>query len=160
VSHYGFALGMPGSILLIAAAVGWLPQAVAQRGGFALLPRLNAIAILVVVLAVHLWIMSFWLGMADVTIAAGTPDEFRADFRGRRLVALLADLQSFTKPDDTLLVMPEGLMINFLARRANPTTHLNFTPPALIMYGEQTMLADFQSHGPPDYVAIVNNDSG
>jgi len=158
LSHYGFALAMPGAMLLIAAGVSWLPKLIDRRGGCGLVPRLTAIAVLLVVVSVHLWITSFWFGLQSTTLAEGTADEFRADFRGGPMARFVADMRRFTTPNQTLVMMPEGLMANYLARRVNPTTHLNFTPPALIMYDEQRMLTDFKTH-PPDYIGIVNNDS-
>jgi 4-amino-4-deoxy-L-arabinose transferase-like glycosyltransferase len=158
LSHYGFALAMPGTVLAVVAAVGWLPRLIERRGGAGIVPRLAALSVLLVVTLVHLWITSYWIDFQTTTIAPGTPDEFHADFRGGPMGALVADLDQFTRPDETLVMMPEGLIANFLARRVNPTTHLNFTPPALIMYGQQQMLADFERH-PPDYIAIFNHDS-
>jgi hypothetical protein len=49
-------------------------------------------------------------------------------------------------------------MINYLARRENPTGQLNFTPPAIVMYGEERMLAAVKAH-PPDFVVLTNVDT-
>ncbi|MGH7179675.1 MAG: hypothetical protein ACREJC_20030, partial [Tepidisphaeraceae bacterium] len=57
-----------------------------------------------------------------------------------------------------LVAIPEGVILNYLSRRVNPTPHLNFTPPALIMFNEQRMLADFRAH-PPDVVCLVASDT-
>src|SRR5207248_2418711 len=88
--------------------------------------------------------------------AARTDDSFLADHRGPAVDALQKHLRLFTSPGTTLVCMPEGLLTNFLARRRNPTGHLNFTPPALIMFGEDRMVADFKRH-PPDLIAIFTH---
>ena len=36
-------------------------------------------------------------------------------------------------------------MVNYLARRVNPTPYINFMPPELIMFGEENMVAAFRS---------------
>ncbi|MBC7784728.1 MAG: hypothetical protein H7144_12895, partial [Burkholderiales bacterium] len=42
--------------------------------------------------------------------------------------------------------------------RVNPSTHLQFTPPAMIMYGEDRMLGDLQRTA-PDYIGIINHQT-
>ena len=57
-----------------------------------------------------------------------------------------------------MAVLPEGVMLNYLARRSSSTAHTNFMPPELILYGEERILADFKK-SPPDYVALVHKDT-
>ncbi len=57
-----------------------------------------------------------------------------------------------TTPEDaTVVVIPEGVMINYLARRRNPTPFMTFLPSDLLMYGEVRML-DALQRDPPDHV--------
>lgn len=49
-------------------------------------------------------------------------------------------------------------MLNFLVRVPSPTPHLNFTPPAMIMYGEEEIFHSVQTH-PPDFIGLVHVDS-
>ena len=58
----------------------------------------------------------------------------------------------------TLLVLPEGGMVNYLTRRTNPTRHLKFLPPELEIFGEAEILADLEAH-PPDFVALIQRDT-
>jgi hypothetical protein len=57
-----------------------------------------------------------------------------------------------------LVVLPEGLILNYLARLENPTGQLNFTPPAIVMYGEQEMLQAMRQH-PPEFVVLTVMDT-
>lgn len=38
---------------------------------------------------------------------------------------------------------------------ANPTPYINFMPPELIMFGEDAMVAAFESH-PPDWIVLTD----
>jgi hypothetical protein len=55
-------------------------------------------------------------------------------------------------------VFPDGEMINYLARRRNPTPFIKFAPPEVIMFGEDRILAAFRAH-PPDLVLLAHKDT-
>jgi hypothetical protein len=57
-----------------------------------------------------------------------------------------------------VVVLPEGVMINYLARRSNPTTYVNFMPPEVIMFGEDDIVAGLQAH-PPDFIVLCHKDT-
>ncbi|MEJ2085593.1 MAG: hypothetical protein P8Y44_07925 [Acidobacteriota bacterium] len=71
---------------------------------------------------------------------------------------LLERLRTEVGEDETLLVLPEGVMLNFQLRRSNPTRFVNFMPPEFVMFGEDEMLAAFE-HSPPDVVAVVKRST-
>ena len=60
--------------------------------------------------------------------------------------------------DATLAVLPEGVMLNYLTRRTNPTGIVNFMPPELIVFGERRILAAF-AKSPPDFIALTHKDT-
>jgi hypothetical protein len=145
--HYGFALAMPGLVIFVVAMVSWLPRIV----GLPL--RFISLGLLVAMLLVHAQFT--WKNSRQMFVPVGTgSDTFFADGRGGALDQLLEDLQS-VPPEKTLTMMPEGLIANYLARRVNPSPYSQFTPPNLIMYGEETMLASLKDH-PPDYIGLVH----
>lgn len=61
-------------------------------------------------------------------------------------------------PEATLLVLPEGVIVNYLTRHINPTRHLNFLPPELAVFGEREILEDLEAN-PPDFVVLVHRDT-
>ena len=63
-----------------------------------------------------------------------------------------------TPADSSLLVLPEGIMLNYLTRRPNPTPYHTFMPPELAIFGEKEVLESFQQH-PPDYVVLIHKDT-
>jgi hypothetical protein len=158
IVHYGFALAMPGTMLLVVAIVAWLPQCStsgreASRVWFI---RASVFGVIAAALLGHLRIMSFWFSQKTVPVARNTSDYFLADSRGASVEALSQRIEQFTPREATLVCMPEGSLTNFLTRRVNPTGHLQFTPAALIMFNEQRVLADLQRR-PPDYIAVFNH---
>jgi hypothetical protein len=61
-------------------------------------------------------------------------------------------------PGGTLAVVPEGVMLNYLARAPAPTRFVNLMPPELQMFGEAT-IRDALAAAPPDLVAVVHKDT-
>ena len=46
-------------------------------------------------------------------------------------------------------------MLNYLARRVNPTPYCSLMPVEVVMFGEDQILEAFQRH-PPDYFLLTN----
>jgi len=46
-------------------------------------------------------------------------------------------------------------MLNYLARKPEPTRYLSFMPPEVLMFGEAAMLAELRAN-PPDRVVLVH----
>ena len=54
-------------------------------------------------------------------------------------------------------VLPEGVMINYLSRRENPTPYTNLMVPELLTFGEDVIQRRFEMT-PPDYILLVHKD--
>ena len=75
------------------------------------------------------------------------------------MVASLVEwVEANLPPDATLLVLPEGVMVNYLTRRINPTRHLNFVPPEIMIFREHRILEDLRAQ-PLDYVVLVHRET-
>jgi hypothetical protein len=79
--------------------------------------------------------------------------------RPQRIAQTLADLEARMGPDDTLLVLPEGIGLNYWLRRVNPTRFNLFLPTEIQAFGEDRMLAELATHA-PDFVALLHRPSG
>lgn len=157
VSHYGFVLSMPATVLLFVALTVWVPEAINRRGGCGLLFRGAAIGMGLAAAAAHLTVAGANIKTKDTRVGSGG-DAFVTDSRGGPVNTVLNELQAKMAPGQTLAVLPEGVMLNYLLRRSNPTPYFNFMPPELIMFDERRMLAAFQAD-PPDFVALVHKDT-
>jgi len=155
--HYGFALAMPATLVAVAGALSWWPQALERRGGSRAVARAALLPVVGLFIFVHLYIFGSWYSPARKTTLVGSgPDAFRADppgdRRGAALDLMLRQL-AVLPADATLVVVPEGVMINYLARRENPTPYLSFMPPEVAMFGQTRMLAALDGTA-PDYVIV------
>ncbi|HVS08991.1 MAG TPA: glycosyltransferase family 39 protein [Planctomycetota bacterium] len=158
VQHYGFALAMPATLVVTVALVGWIPSLLERRGAHGYLFRAAALALLAVSVARHLQRSAQFIRTKTATVASGA-DAFRSDpIRGPMVGAALAEIRRRLPEQATLAVLPEGVMLNVLARRANPTPFVNFMPPELAMFGEESILSAFRAN-PPDFVVLAHKDT-
>lgn len=157
IIHYGFALAMPAAMLVTVAMVDWIPGFIERAGG----NRRVFVALALSILLVGTWLH---VGIADSlyqhkTVPVGTGgDRLVADQRGEAVNAALDWLATNAAPEETLAVLPEGAMINYLARRPGSTPLVNLMPPELLMFGEETILQQLRDR-PPDLVALVHKNT-
>lgn len=154
---YGYALAMPAMMVFCVALAGWIPRAVEARGGNGALFRGAAFGILAAAIVSHLAIMRGYFAFKTVEVGRNG-DAFWADARGNLVQATLTALEQRMKPDETLAVLPEGVMLNYLLRKRTPTRYINYMPPELLMFGEERMIADFAAH-PPDWIVLAHKST-
>jgi hypothetical protein len=156
--RYGFALAMPATMVVILALTGWIPEDLNRRGGDGAFFRTAALICISIVALIFL--LTHQARIAKNTYVVGDgPDRFLADSRALPVTALLGEIQARLALSDRLVVLPEGVMVNYLARRTSSVPYLNFLPPELVMFGE-TQILDALSADPPEYVAIVDRPMG
>ncbi|MCH8851286.1 MAG: hypothetical protein IID41_01385 [Planctomycetes bacterium] len=157
VYHYGFALALPAMMLLVAALLCWIPNWLTRAGGCGALFRAVALGMVVAIGIVHLrYIDRRWAEVTD-PVASGA-NQFLAARHAQEVNWAVAETSKRLGPEDTLVVVPEGAMINFLSARRNPTPYVNFMPPEVILFGEQNMLESLQAD-PPDFAMVVHKDT-
>lgn len=157
VFHYGFALALPATLLVVVALVGWIPAWLDGRGRAGDVLRAGALAALALGVVGHLRITQGFLDRKTETVGTGA-DAFRADLRGRFVSQALEGFARHAPPGATLAVLPEGVTINWLARAVNPTPYVNFMPPELLLFGERRIVEAFEA-APPDFVMLVHKDT-
>jgi hypothetical protein len=156
---YAFALALPGVIVLVLTLLHTAPAAIERRGGDPRIFRRTSLALLALVTIGCL--QSSDPVRTDKTVVVGEGgDRFIA--RPDRLAGPIWSLAIWVDQnlplEATLLVMPEGVMVNYLERRINPTPHMSFLPPELAIFDEEQILADLRAN-PPDFVALVQRDT-
>ena len=62
------------------------------------------------------------------------------------------------QPEQTLIVFPNGAMLNFLLRARNPTPYTMFSPWESEVHGGEDRVADAVIRAAPDYAVIVSMD--
>ena len=157
IHHYGFVLAMPATLLLVLAALCWLPRRIERAGGYGGITRATGAAVLAVTIFVHLRVAEHWFAGKSFQVGRGV-DAFVADVRGPIVQDAVDEIARRLGPDATLAAFPEGTMLNYLARRPNPTPFTFVHPPELAYLDEDRVLSSLEAH-PPDYVALVHFDS-
>lgn len=160
LNHYGFALAMPSLALFSIAMVAWLPAIVKQWGGSAAIARAGAIAALAYFAGVHVALSNSNHSVFVVPVGSGA-DQFyfhRSDTRAADMSELVDLFQKNTRADQTIAVLPEGVIANFLLRRINPTPYTFLNPFDVEVFGEAKILAAYRAH-PPDFIALFHRDT-
>jgi len=154
VYHYGFVLALPATMWVVMVLVSVLPKMLDKRGGNGLVFQTVSLALIAVVAGAYLDSSAEVYRSKTVWVGNGG-DAFLADDRGKVLQRLLDLVAERVAPGQTLAVIPEGVMVNYLSRRANPTPYINFMPPELIVFGEDRIVDAYRS-SPPDFVVVTN----
>jgi hypothetical protein len=155
--QYGFGLAMPATLVTIVVLWDWLPRAIERAGGSGVILRGALAAVLVVVAGERLQRTSARFAEKTVRVGEGV-DALWYDDRGPGANHALQAIGRHVPADGTLVVVPEGVMLNYLARRASPTPFISFMPPEVIMFGEDHMLDSLRG-APPDYLLWTNRDT-
>ena len=154
VEFYGFALAAPALVLLVIALVGWLPARFPQAQSAL---RSAALPLLAALVLGHVFPMAVARRNNTVELLHG-PDRMLASPRATFLQEAI-DLAAERCPETgSLLVLPEGALINYGARRRAPTSYFNYMPPEVAMFGEEPML-DALKASPPDAIVLVHRET-
>jgi len=155
VFHYGFALAMPGTLVLVAVCAQNIPDWIKRRSGSPAVFRAAAAAGWLAAISAALYVDAHFFAAKRWTVGSGS-DAFFADTRGPEIQYMSDLIRQQTPASATLAVFPQGLMLNYLTRRPDSIPQVNFMPPEVLAAGETNILAALNAH-PPD--AIVLNTS-
>ncbi len=162
VYHYGQTLAMPATVLLVVCFVWLIPELLATALGGGDRFRRFAVAMLATDMIFYLAISSIYYSRKDYlvghngdTIATYGP---HTDVKGIATTQVLQRIKSLMPLGASFVVLPEGVMLNYLSRHPNPTPYVNFMPPELRMFGEANIVDSFKSR-PPDYIVLAHRET-
>jgi hypothetical protein len=158
----GFSLAMPAAVITLYFLVWLLPRMLQVRYQIPA-PYLRG-TLLVTILIGFVCLFDHsrsWYQMKGQSVGQG----------GDRIVAFGPNIDSteaetvaldwvdkHVPPDGTMAVLPEGITLNYLSRRVNPTPCLFWDPGVFPVFGEANMIARFEASA-PDYIVIVEQSS-
>jgi hypothetical protein len=119
--------------------------------------QLTAGTVLILTVVIYLGFSSSHFSQKQYVVGWGS-DQFRSDVRGSLTQNMLSRIVQRIEPGQSLAVLPEGVMLNYLARRATSIPYINFMPLELMLYGEDKILQALADQ-PPDFIAIVHKDT-
>lgn len=156
-AHYGFVLAAPAALLVLVAAFDWIPRALEPRG----VSRFACRAVLLGVVGGGVASSvqtTLWCAEVRTAMVGVAGDRLRARPETAAVVnGLLSAIEQQARPADTLAVLPEGCMLDYLLRRTNSTPYTSVMPPELAIFGEPAITAAFAAH-PPDLIALLPRD--
>jgi len=164
VYHYGFALAVPAAMLLVVVVSDWIPAELRRFGSSGQVFR--GVALVLIATATWNYVQISAKRYETKTVPIGeSPDDFwvrpaqagALSGRAKRVEVALARLAALPE-DATVLVLPEGVMLNYLTRRRSPTRYITFLPPELILFGEQ-QIVDALTADPPTTLVLVHKDT-
>jgi hypothetical protein len=160
-SHYGFVLAAPGTLVLIHVIQHTIPTWLKKykRTGWCYQAVTVGLMTACALSLVFNWVL---IDERKTAIVGAESDGFYADplQDGRTVptVNTLAFLRERLGPDDTLIVFPNGVMLNYLLRARNPTPYIMFSPWESDVHGGEDRVADAVIGAAPDYAVILTMD--
>ena len=153
----GFALAMPAAIVLAMLAASSVPRWIRGHAGYVPIYGVVLLVGFAVIVAAHLRATSQYMATKTHTVAADA-DAFRADRRGEAVNKAVSHIQAHTDETQTVAVMPEGAMLNYLARRKAPTPYIDLTPHELSLHKLKPVINAFVLNS-PDMIVFVQRDT-
>lgn len=162
ISHYGFYLSMPATLVIIACLLYWIPEWLKIKYKSGNVFRMLVIVFLINGVIYFMSISNHYYNVKTFPIGNGKDMFFTYQpdiFEPAAIMDLsLKWIEEHIPPDATFAVIPEGVMINYLTRRKTSVPITNFMMTELTLLGEDRILNDFKSH-PPDYIILAHKNS-
>jgi hypothetical protein len=158
IYHFGFYQAAMAAVLVMAVLVGEVPRLLPARGRALFL--VSALAL--VGTGTGLLVANSRAKFQAKTLQVGTGrDTFyafpeRLDPTGELVRLVCGDLKA-VPGGSTLLVLPEGEMINYLARMPSPVAPFFFFSSATTNGREKEIVGQLKEHH-PDYIVIISRD--
>jgi hypothetical protein len=153
ISRYGFVLAMPATLTAIICLIDWIPAVLDRWAADGELFRRLSLCAVAIVAMVFLVTHQSRIAAERYPVASGA-DSFLADQRGVPLQMLVNEVRDRLGRNDRLVVIPEGVMVNYLTRTESSSEFVSFMPPEAAMFGEDRLIRSLE-RDPPEYVALV-----
>ncbi len=161
IFHYGFVLALPAFLTMLIFLLYDLPAFLPLKYFDVRAFQVITISLMIYFGCVH---MGFSLKLYSLkTFSVGTDKgrfityDRKYSLMGPVLEDVISYLKGVLKPNDTLAVMPEGVMLNFLLQATNPTPYYDLIPTTVALESEEKILNAFE-RSPPVYVIVLERD--
>jgi hypothetical protein len=159
LAHYGFALAVCAVAIFAIVILEWLPALCRGENSRGLTLRLAGITLILVTISAY-WMMSESVFASKNVVVSEGADQFNAITpHGQFLNELLVQVDDRIGKDQSLLVFPEGVMVNYLTRRKTPARQINFMPPEIALFGEENLVKELRQAESPAAVILIHKDT-
>lgn len=158
VAYYGPFMAAPALVLGVVMVGGLWPERIRQAGGSPWPLRAAVTVILATLLGSHLATIHYFQQKQQIPVGTGR-DRLQAAMPRGEFVRMVMDYwHRHAGPDDTLLVMPEGVMINYQLRVPSGARYVNFMPMEFAIYGDEAIVQELQ-RARPTFIVLVQKDT-
>lgn len=168
VQHYGFALALPGFLILVALVMHELPLLFKNSQGSAMVPSIFGLAFLLANMGMMGWLSFEMYRIKDFPVGKGrdlvydfSPYRmgtfFKPHVRGIFLKSSLEWIDQELGPEENFTTFPAAPILNYISRKRSPSLIGNLDPGILLLTGEGPILQSLQEN-PPDYIVLVDQD--
>jgi hypothetical protein len=161
--HYGFFLAMPAALLLVAGLLSFVPRVLGGASAQAVVFRGLALAAIAGGVGFHVGMSDRWYATQTTRVGKGgdlilthPPEQHPC---GVATISALEKIEQLMPKNATFVVLPEGVMLNYLSRRANPTPYINFMLIEMLAFGEDHILEAFRRARPDFFILVHKNTS-
>ena len=160
---YGFALTMPATLVVVAGLVYHVPRLAAKNAQSTTFIRALSIILVSMFLVMEIGVVSDAYLFRNYLIDTGKEKIITHDavlnMEGPVIDATLKKINETIKPKENFLVIPEGILLNYLTRRESPSPYTAFLLGDLVMHHEDKMVERL-SRRLPDYVILIDRSVG
>jgi len=158
INSVGFVYAMPAVMLFIVLFQGFVPRYFERVHPRAYFVQTLASALVALIFITGLRPTAKVYRSRDFHIRSGSETMIYDGNSGpeiREIDAFLKNIDKIMGKDANFVAFPQGVMLNFLAKRTDPLPYIIFHTAELVRFGEQEMLRSFIEHK-PDYVVLTN----
>jgi hypothetical protein len=155
--HYGFVLGMPAFLLLVAALWDFLPQALFRDRRDGWVYRAAIVPFLVSWPAVAWYVQQSHLTEHRFQIGSGGDTFYDSTPQGEAVQGALRWIHESISPEEGILAIPRGAMLNYLMRCRCPVPFTSYMPPEATFFGQDRIFAAVQQAS-PQWLIIAPTD--
>jgi hypothetical protein len=163
INVYGFALTMPATLVVVAGLVYHVPRLVAKNAQSTTFIRILSIIMVTMFLVMEIGVIIDTYLMRNYPIDTGKEKIITygpvLSNEGPVIDETLKKINETIKPNENFLVIPEGILLNYLTRRESPSPYTSFLLGDLVMHHEEKMVEKL-SRRLPDYVILIDRGVG
>jgi 4-amino-4-deoxy-L-arabinose transferase-like glycosyltransferase len=159
--HYGFALALPATLLLIKLAIYDFPRWTQRVLGSAAFCRIVASALVLTFISAHAWFTFKIYELKGFPVGAGrdTVVDYHPflNNRGEVFNTTLEYIDKNLSADVEFATFPDAIMLNYMSRRKSPIRDVNLNPHVWQIVGDEQVLQDLYATSPA-YIILVDHD--
>jgi dolichyl-phosphate-mannose-protein mannosyltransferase len=161
IYHYGFALALPSTLILVAFLVYELPLRLQPLLESSQFYRSVMITLVLVFVGYHAWFTSLIYELKNYPVSSDRDlvIDYDRDFNNRGEIMNLAlnYIDNNLQPETTFATFPDGIILNYLSRRKNSIADITLNPGVWVLVGDDAVLERLKKASPA-YIVYMDRE--